>query len=202
MVRVIDSSFFTSEDECITGSDGFTTQASRCPQSGSRSKPNSGLGSGARSTSSTNRISKSNGSKRPQASGSGQNLLVMSSDSMIQIDDTKVACPVFKHHIMSGETPPCNGCPVRSMAHVRSHLNPDRAGTHGDYPAFIKQCSQCKDDFIDATAYNDHKATNLCEPQNQLRGRIEVPWARLYLKLYPGADRVPLPCKPCSGLSQ
>jgi hypothetical protein len=107
----------------------------------------------------------------------------------------KVDCPVFKHHFMHGTPPPCNGCRAASMSQVRGHLNPSRTGTHGGYPAFVRQCSRCKDDFIDEETYNSHKIANSCAFQSQSRLQIQIPWARQYLKLFPTATRVPLPCK-------
>jgi hypothetical protein len=194
-VQAVDSSPYASVSRCTTEGDGYTYQAPHNQRDSSRCKPSSGLGLGAGSTSSTNRVTKPNGSKRPQASGSGKDILVALSDNVVRVDDTKVACPVFKHHIMAGETPPCNGRPVKSMAEVRSHLDPDRTRIHNGYPAFIKQCSRCKDDFVEEVRFREHEVAQSCVPQNQLRGQIEVPWARLYLKLYPNANRVPLPCK-------
>jgi hypothetical protein len=96
---------------------------------------------------------------------------------------------------MHGTLPPCNGCRAASMSQVRGHLNPSRTGTHGGYPAFVRQCSRCKDDFIDEETYNSHKTANSCAFQSQSRLQIQIPWARQYLKLFPNATRVPLPCK-------
>jgi hypothetical protein len=116
VVRAIDSSSYASVGKCVTEGDGFTYQAPHNQRDGSRCKTSLGLGLGAGSTSSTNRVTKPNSSKRPQASSSGKDVLVALGDNVVRADDIKVACPVFKHHVMSGETPPCNGCPVKSMA--------------------------------------------------------------------------------------
>jgi hypothetical protein len=123
----------------------------------------------------------------------GARPLVAMSEKSRANEQKQVDCPVFKHHIMHNTSPPCRGCRVAVMSQVRSHLNPTRASIHGGFPSFVHQCSRCKQDFVKREAYDDHASTSSCLPQNATRGEITIPWARLYLALYPDALRIPLP---------
>jgi hypothetical protein len=152
-------------------------------------RDNRNLGPGYES----NRINKSGERKSSSTPGSGKNTRVALGAKSNPGRRTEVDCPVFKHHIMQNTVPPCRGCRVGVMAQVRSHLNPSRTGIHGGFPAFIQQCSRCKQDFIERQLYEDHLTASACVSQNQTRGDIAIPWARQYLALYPNARRVPLP---------
>jgi hypothetical protein len=123
---------------------------------------------------------------------SNRDIDVSARKSITQVQK-EVDCPVFKHHVMHNTASPCRGCRVGVMAQVRSHLNPSRTATHQGFPAFVQQCSKCKQDFVDQQRYDDHKSASACVTRNQTRGDIAVPWARLYLVLYPNARRIPLP---------
>jgi hypothetical protein len=105
----------------------------------------------------------------------------------------EVDCPVYKHHVMHNTAPPCHGCRVGVMSQVRSHLNPSRTGIHRGFPAFVQQCSRCKQDFIECQLYENHIGVSTCIPRNAIREDITIPWARQYLALYPDALRIPLP---------
>jgi hypothetical protein len=139
-----------------------------------------------------NRIDK-RGERKLSTPGSGKNTMVALGAKSIPGRRTEVDCPVFKHHIMHNTAPPCRGCRVGVMAQVRSHLNPSRTGIHRGFPAFVQQCSRCKQDFVERHLYEDHLSASACISQNQTRGDIAIPWARQYLALYPNAPRVPLP---------
>jgi len=84
------------------------------------------------------------------------------------------------------------------MSQVRSHLNPDRAGTHCGFPSFVQQCSHCKQEFIEEHVYDAHKVAG-CAAQPQIRGDIVLSWGRLYLALFPDATRIPLPWADATG---
>jgi hypothetical protein len=141
----------------------------------------------------SNRINKRGERKSSSIPGSGKNTLVTLGAKSNPGRRTEVDCPVFKHHIMHNTAPPCRGCRVGVMAQVRSHLNPSRTGIHRGFPAFIQQCSRCKQDFVERHLYEHHLSASACVSQNQTRGDIAIPWARQYLALYPNARRIPLP---------
>jgi serine/threonine protein kinase len=105
--------------------------------------------------------------------------------------DKKVDCPVYKHHLMYGMTSPCSGLCSSSMSQVRHHLN--HGGGHKMFPQFIRQCSRCKRDFVEQQAYEEHTSRVTCISSPQFRGDKDVPWALLYLALYPDAQHVPVP---------
>jgi hypothetical protein len=173
------------------GSDG---QSER-PHPSKRAEPrgNNALALGRGTISRTDRITRRDERKKSPSNGSSKNVLVASTDSGKDDVRREVDCPVFKHHIMHNTAPPCRGCRVTVMSQVRSHLNPNRAaGTHRSFPQFVKQCSRCKQDFVDRELYDNHKM-NDCVFQLQVRGDIVVSWARQYLALYPDAQRIPLP---------
>jgi hypothetical protein len=187
---VVDFIQDTNHSPC-GGSDG---QRER-PHPSRRAEPrgNSGLALGRGTASRTDRITRRDERKKSPSNGSGKNVLVASTDSGKDDGRREVDCPVFKHHIMHNTAPPCRGCRVTVMSQVRSHLNPNRAaGTHRSFPQFVKQCSRCKQDFVDRELYDNHKM-NDCVFQLQIRGDIVVSWARQYLALYPDAQRIPLP---------
>ncbi|EUC46491.1 hypothetical protein COCMIDRAFT_35854 [Bipolaris oryzae ATCC 44560] len=104
----------------------------------------------------------------------------------------KVDCPDHKHHIMYPNLgpPPCRGCDETVMAQVRHHLN--RTNHRGRPGAW--QCSICKQNFDDKSLYNLHVNPNRCRSSPQRRDIVRE-WARLYMLRYPGATRIPSPCK-------
>jgi hypothetical protein len=182
---------------CGVGPCAFQSRAPHSQRAESRGNGGLGLGSGI--ATSENRVSKPYDRKSSLAKGSGKNKSTVLAEQKVKAGGAKVDCPVFMHHLMRGTTPPCSGCREGCMAHVRAHLQTTgrAAGTHAVHPAFVKQCSRCKKDFIDETAYHNHPVVDGCDSHPQHRGQIEVPWARLYLTLYPNESRVPLPCMCC-----
>ena len=187
----------SASDACGVGPSAFYSRAPHSQRAEPRGNGSLGLGSGT--ATSGNRVSKPNGRKSSVARGSGKQVLTTLAEQKVTTGGPKVDCPVYMHHFVRGTTPPCSGCREGCMAHVRAHLQTTgrAVGTHAVHPAFIKQCSRCKKDFIDEIAYNTHPVLDGCDSHPQHRGQIEVPWARLYLTLYPNESRVPLPCKCC-----
>ncbi|KAH7069551.1 hypothetical protein BKA63DRAFT_84812 [Paraphoma chrysanthemicola] len=188
-VRDID----TRTHGCISDAQGGSKS---CAPHGQRAGPrgNGRLAGGRTTKVQSDRISKST-SRKQHTGKSGNDGLLTLYDELLLPDNIEVDCPVFKYHSMNSFNPPCNGCRVSSMSQVRSHLNPDRNGRHGGYPAFVRQCSRCLEDFIDKRSYDDHKNSNSCTSETRVQGHIIIFWARQYLKLYPQVTRVPLPCK-------
>jgi hypothetical protein len=141
----------------------------------------------------TNRVSK-RGRKPSYASATSNNIQVAAALDELDTKNfgRRVGCPVHKHHVMCGTDPPCRGCSVGVMSQLRSHLNPNRAGTHRGFPAFVAHCSCCEQDFVQEDVYESH-LENRCQPQPQIRNDIVLCWGRLYLALYPNARRIPSP---------
>lgn len=135
-----------------------------------------------------------NSSRQPAVSKSSEDLIVALRNLLRSRTSSHIDCPVYKHHVMHGSTPPCQGCTVKVMSQVRSHLNPSRSMRHRGFPSFIEQCARCKRDFVDRQVYQVHKDTD-CVPRPQTRGDVILPWTRQYFALYPHASRVPRPCR-------
>lgn len=174
-----------------------TEHGSQAPSDGESSRPTSNRQVSSRGSGLDNlgRSLSDRITKRGSSSGGAGRNLVNTVEKRARVEGRQeVDCPVYKHHVMHGLHPPCQGCRVTVMSQVRSHLNPDRAsGTHRGFPRFIEQCHRCKQDFIDRQSYDAHTAANRCAFQKQIRGEILLPWARQYLTLYPNTAKVPLP---------
>jgi len=154
---------------------------------------NSSLRPGAGPSKSTNQSSeRDEHTQRYQKSRLGSNATVIHGDKPKRPKSKKVDCPIYKYHIMHGISPSCDGCGRVVMSQVRSHVN--RVAHYG-YSQFLEQCRRCKEDFVDGKLLDDHRTANHCDHRPQLRGDIIIPWARLYLAIFPDASRVPLPCK-------
>ncbi|KAF2825193.1 hypothetical protein CC86DRAFT_39948 [Ophiobolus disseminans] len=156
-----------------------------------RSNGRSGVDHRTGITLQTDRVTK-RGHKRSLASGSGEKVFVALEEFSTKDEARMVDCPVYKHHLMHETESPCQGCSKSVMSQIRSHLNPDRAGTHRGFPSFVRQCSRCKQDFVEEHVYDTHVEEG-CVPQPQIRSDIVLSWARQYLALYPNAFRIPLP---------
>ena len=154
----------------------------------------SSLGLSATSVPPVSKGSKSSGRRASRLNGSGRNVKVTKGNISRKAESREVDCPEYKHHIMhrTSQPPSCGGCGEVVMSQVRSHLN---RVDHRDFPSGVRQCSRCKQDFIDQSIYDMHKAVNTCRHQAQARRDIELPWARLYLTRYPAATRIPIPCR-------
>lgn len=177
---------------CIE-SGGNGIRASQKDRAAPRGNGNLGLGSSTLTTPSVSRVTKRGGRKLSLADESDKSVLVALEELDNKGSRNEVDCPVYKHHFMHRTPPPCRGCRVRVMSQIRSHLNPDRAGTHRGFPRFVMQCHRCKQDFVQREAYDNHTNANSCTFQRQQRGDIIFSWGRQYLALYPNASRIPLP---------
>jgi hypothetical protein len=119
----------------------------------------------------------------------------------------KVECPLRKHRLMypdSNTFRDCHGCSCDTMSQVRHHLNQRhvKEGIFGML-SYLEQCKICKETFPERSSGQQHIAVKTCVHRPQDRGNIVTPWARLYLRLFPNATKVPIPCKlivsyPCS----
>lgn len=99
---------------------------------------------------------------------------------------------------LTQQTQFCRGCRQTKMSQLRSHI---KRVAHRDFSG-VWQCPACKKDFVDQREYERHREADSCHHQAQTRGDIIIPWARLYLTRYPGATRIPSPCKLIQYLEQ
>lgn len=111
----------------------------------------------------------------------------------------KVECPLRKHRLMypnDNTFRDCHGCSCETMSQVRHHLKQRHVaeGMAGMLP-FLEQCEICKETFLERLSGQSHIAAASCTHRPQDRGNIVTPWARLYLRLFPNATQVPIPCK-------
>lgn len=110
-------------------------------------------------------------------------------------------CPVYKHWFMwlqSISPPPCNGCSQKHMTQIRNHIKRAHAGRSGSFIPYYDRCIRCQENFVDHTSFVDHERSHACDHVPEPRGEPIIPWARLYLKIYPDATAIPLPCKSSS----
>jgi hypothetical protein len=188
---VVQGMYMVAYASCTAGLSNFHNRTPRTQRSESRGSGRSNLDHRISTTSQTDRVSKRE-RERSFVSTSGEKVLVASEESSIEKGIRMVDCPVFKHRLMHGTEPPCQGCSKLVMSQVRSHLNPDRAGTHRGFPSFVQQCQRCKQDFVEEDVYDAHNREG-CVPQPQIRNDIVVSWACQYLALYPDSVNIPLP---------
>ncbi|KAF2123534.1 hypothetical protein P153DRAFT_161831 [Dothidotthia symphoricarpi CBS 119687] len=179
------------QDDELTRSSGMTYQPALHAQDQFYGAGHLSLCPGVGSSSWTSQAHGRDGqTQQYQKSQTGGEAWVIHSDKPITLKSRNVDCPIYKHNSMHGTPLSCRGCSNNRMSQIRNHVN---RSTHSGFPRFLKQCGRCREDFIDRQLFNSHRDANRCEYVRQIRGNIEIPWARLYLTIFPNAPQVPLP---------
>jgi hypothetical protein len=152
---------------------GYSNRASKRQHAGSHSNEHSKQVHATPTPSRGDRISKPAGHKRSATGASGKGVLVGTED--LDEDTKKVKkldCPVYKHHRMYGTTSPCSGFCSSSMSQVRHHLNHGRG--HKVFPECAKQCGNCKQEFVEHEAFEQHTSPITCMSTETCPGHYSI----------------------------
>jgi hypothetical protein len=134
---------------------------------------------------------------------SDQSKQLVENEEVCQRRDTRpvLACPVQKHHEVYGLQDPCNYDGGPNLSRVTIHL---RCKKHSLQSSFVDLCATCWEHVVDPSEWRNVHVPKLCRhpvPPKQARGpRVVEQWKKLYIKLFPDADRIPSPCESISNL--
>ncbi|CAO2655131.1 Nn.00g101950.m01.CDS01 [Neocucurbitaria sp. VM-36] len=135
-------------------------------------------------------------------------------DQVYEAAFPEFGCPIHLHHLLNGtlsDRHACHGFWTTQMAHLRGHhLVPNRGGGHGGFILFLKVCGHCQEHVLDKDLWKRHEKHH-CEWRPRMRRSKKAgdsdegedvlvgAWVRLYLTLYPTAQKVPNPYRGQTG---